>query len=445
MHPHHTRIGHATLPGIFMNTDISSENSALAVNQYVAQLSSLPIDERVSLWNSLSRTQQVELLPMLPAGIYQSIVDETSSEALISLASNLEVRDAAELIDHLDTDRAAIVLVDLTPDTTESINQRLDYPAKSAMRWMSPAISIRPDWTLNEAATYLRRHHDVLPPFTTSIMVTTENEVFQGKFPLSALILHPGTDQVQTYMVTEAIQLPEEATETDIVQVFEDRRLVSVPVVGAEGKLLGRVTIEDALELNKKLADDQFMKSAGLDHETDLFSPRAVSFKRRSVWLAINLLTVFFAAAVISVFQETVQKVVALAVLMPIFTSMGGISGSQTLTLIIRGLSQDHINRSNMRWILNKEIGVGLLHGVTWAVVVGVITVIWFKSLLLGVIIGLALLINMICAAASGVVVPLVLRRFGQDPALAGSVLLTTVTDVIGFFAFLGLASLWMT
>jgi magnesium transporter len=356
----------------------------------------------------------------------------------------LEVRDAADLIEQLDSDRISSVFEELDHKTVQEINLRLDYPENSAIRWMTPAISVRPEWTLGKVQEHLRCEHKTMPAYNTSVMVTDQQNSFLGKLALTSLILHPADHTVAAYMDSEAIQLSEDDTETALIEVFSDRRLVNVPVIDANGHLLGRVTVDDAMHVLSRQADDQFMKRDGLDGQTDLFSPRISSYKKRTVWLAVNLATVFLAAWVISIFQSTVQQIVALAVLMPIVSSMGGIAGSQTLTLIIQGLSKDHINSSNTTWILRKELAVGFLHGLTWAVVVGVITIFWFESVVLGAIIAMALIVNLICAAASGVGVPLLLKRVGQDPTLAGSVLLTTVTDVIGFFAFLGLASWWM-
>jgi magnesium transporter len=410
----------------------------------VDHLSSLPAEERSAYWNALTEAQRVAILPLLSPEVHRPIVEGTNIEVLTSLASQLEVRDAADMIDRLDTERASCVLDDLDQQTGEQINLRLDYPSDSAMRWMTPAISVRADWTLAEVKAHLRTNKDALSGYSTAVMVTDEHYCFVGKLSIASLIIHPLEDPVTLHMDTEAVTLRDSASEGDVVELFADRRVVNVPVVDEHGRLLGRVTVDDALHLTAQLADDQFMKRDGLDHETDLFATRVVSFRKRTVWLAINLLTVFFAAWVISFFQDTVQQIVALAVLMPIVSSMGGIAGSQTLTLIIRALSREQIKASNISWIFRKELAVGCLHGVTWAVVVGAVTVFWFDSVVLGIVIAVALLFNLLCAAASGVAVPMLLKRIGQDPALAGSVLLTTVTDVVGFFAFLGLASWWM-
>ncbi|MCF7995999.1 MAG: magnesium transporter, partial [Chromatiaceae bacterium] len=228
----------------------------------------------------------------------------------------------------------------------------------------------------------------------------------------------------------------------DLARRFEDQDLISVPVVDAGGHLLGRITIDDIVDLIREQGERSMLGLAGLDEETDMFAPVLSSSRRRAVWLGINLLTAFLAAGVIGLFEGTLEQVVALAVLMPIVASMGGIAGSQTLTLVIRGLATGQLVAGNARILMLKEVGIGVLNGLLWAVVVAALSILWFGQWAIGAVIGVAILLNLLCAALAGVVIPLVMRRLGIDPALAGSVVLTTVTDVVGFFAFLGLATL---
>jgi magnesium transporter len=243
-------------------------------------------------------------------------------------------------------------------------------------------------------------------------------------------------------MDTDFEPIPGLTPSHEVARRFEDQDLISAPVVNEEGRLLGRITVDDVMDVIREESERSLMGMAGLDEEADMFAPVLTSSRRRAVWLGINLLTAFLAAWVIGLFEGTLEKVVALAVLMPIVASMGGIAGSQTLTLVIRGLALGHLEQGNARVLLFKEIGIALLNGVLWAVVVALLSVIWFGNWAIGGIIAAAILLNLLCASVAGVAIPLIMRRFGIDPALAGSVVLTTVTDVVGFFAFLGLATL---
>jgi magnesium transporter len=228
----------------------------------------------------------------------------------------------------------------------------------------------------------------------------------------------------------------------ELAKLFQEQNLVSIAVVDESTRLIGRVTIDDVIDTIQDEADHQILGNVGLDEEEDLFSPIAKSAPRRAFWLGINLATAFLASFVIGLFEATLQQVVALAVLMPIVASMGGIAGSQTLTLIIRGLALNMISSSNRRWLAYKEIAIAVLNGMIWAVVVGALAYFWFGEILISLILGAAMIINLFASAISGVVIPLTMKRFGIDPALAGSVVLTTVTDIVGFMSFLGLATL---
>jgi magnesium transporter len=228
-----------------------------------------------------------------------------------------------------------------------------------------------------------------------------------------------------------------------VARLFEQLDLISAPVVNEEGRLLGRITIDDVVDVIREDADHSLMSMAGLDDDEDTFAPIMKTTRRRAVWLGINLITAFAASAVIGLFEATIDKVVALAVLMPIVASMGGIAGSQTLTLVIRGQALGHIERSNIGWLFNRELVVGLLNGMLWALVVAVVAVLWFQDMTVGIVIAMALVINLIAGAMAGTLLPTILKSMGIDPALAGGVLLTTITDVVGFFAFLGLATLF--
>jgi magnesium transporter len=245
-------------------------------------------------------------------------------------------------------------------------------------------------------------------------------------------------------MHTDVKAIPVDLPAAEVGRLFGEFDLLSAPVIDAQGRLVGRITGDDVVDLIREDADRTVMQMAGLNQEADMFGPVIAGSRSRALWLGVNLITALLAAAVISRFEATLEQLVALAVLMPIVASMGGIAGSQTLTLVIRGLALGQVQAGNLRLLFNREMGISAINGVLWALVIGVLVYLWFGSAMLGGIIGVAILINLLTAALAGLGIPLLLHRLGIDPVLAGGVILTTVTDVVGFFAFLGLASLWL-
>ena len=283
---------------------------------------------------------------------------------------------------------------------------------------------------------------ETLPPQTDMLMVVDREGRYQGALRLSTLVTADLNLRVTDLMNTDVAGISVHTTAVDVARLFQDHDLLSAPVIDDDHMLIGRITVDDVVDLIRDDSDRTMMQMAGLDDEADIFAPVLVSSRRRAVWLGINLLTAFLAAWVIGQFEATLEQIVALAVLMPIVASMGGVAGSQTLTLVIRGLALGQIQKGNLRTLLNREVGISLLNGLLWAVIVALMAVAWFGDWAIGGILGVAILINLLCAALAGLAIPLILDRVGIDPALAGSVILTTVTDVIGFFAFLGLATL---
>ncbi len=431
-----------------MSNGESSLNRSWAdqpVDTLADALERLPASSRNVLWAALDAEKHAVILPLLSQCARESVLSDTSLDELTSIIPMMESRTTAAVVDYLDSEHAATVIDALSTAESDAVNTRLASAPDSVLRWMrDDVVKVQLDWTIAQVSSFIQKQYAVLPSYTSTLLVVDEDNRYVGKLALINLTVCSFDTLVRDVVDVDTIAIDETATETTIVDIFDDRRLIQVPVVDAESKLLGRVTVDEAIELIKKRSDDQFMKTAGLEHETDLFATPLMSYKSRGVWLAINLLTVFLAAGVISLFQHTVQQVVALAVLMPIVSSMGGIAGSQTLTLTIRGLSMGQLSRSNTGWLFRKETWVGVLHGVTWALVVGVVTYFWFGELMLALSIAVALFLNLMAAAVVGVIIPLVLDRFGIDPALSGSVVLTTVTDIAGFTLFLGLATMWL-
>ena len=289
---------------------------------------------------------------------------------------------------------------------------------------------------------YLRRHED-LPLMTDNLIVVNRSDQFIGLLPLRTLLVSdPGTT-VREMMITDVDPIPVTMPDTEVARLFERNDWVSAPVVDERGRLMGRITIDDVVDVIREDADHSFMSMAGLDEDEDTFAPLSKAAPRRAVWLGLNLLTAFIAAATINMFQETIDKVVALAVLMPIVASMGGIAGTQTLTVLVRGIAMGQIGRHNQNWLLVREVSIGVINGFIWAGVVAVAASLWFDDWNIAAIIGAAMVINLVTAAFTGAALPLLLTRLKIDPALAGGVILTTVTDVVGFVSFLGLATLF--
>jgi magnesium transporter len=322
------------------------------------------------------------------------------------------------------------------------IESMLSYPEDSAGGLMNTdQISVRASLRVGSVLRYLRLLDD-LPDHTDKLMVVDRQSLYQGVLRVRRLLTSRPELRVRDVMEDDFPAISADIPSLEVARRFQEQDLVSAPVVDAEGRLLGRITIDDVVDVIREEAERSLMNMAGLDEEDDMFAPVLTGARRRAVWLGINLLTAFLAAWVIGLFEGTLEKVVALAVLMPIVASMGGIAGSQTLTLMIRGLALGHVERGNASLLLWKELGIGALNGLIWALVVAALAIVWFGSWEIGGIIAAAILLNLLCAALAGVAIPLLLRRLGIDPALAGSVILTTVTDVVGFFAFLGLATL---
>jgi magnesium transporter len=302
-------------------------------------------------------------------------------------------------------------------------------------------ITIRADLTLDVVLRYLRRHSEI-PPNTDNLIVVNRNDRFVGLLPLSTVLVSDPAVSVREMMITDQDAINAEVPATEVARRFERNDWVSAPVVDDDGKLLGRITIDDVVDVIREEADHSLTSLARLAEE-DTFATAWQSAPRRAVWLGVNLATALLASSVINLFQGTIEKVVALAVLMPIVASMGGIAGTQSLTILIRAMAMGQINDRNQLWLVGRESLVGLLNGALWAMVIAATASLWFNDAVLGIIIGCAMLINLITAGVAGAGLPIVLRRLQVDPALAGGVLVTTITDVIGFLAFLGLATLF--
>ena len=330
----------------------------------------------------------------------------------------------------------------------EVLRRLLKYPDDTAGGLMDvDAASVRADVTIKTVLRFLRQlraREGGLPEHLDSLMVVDRDNRYVGIIRLSDVASLETSVRVRDAMQTDVPAIHVLTPSTAVARQFEDKDLISAAVVDEHGALVGRITIDDVVDVIREEADHSLMSMAGLDEDDDIFAPVVRSARRRAVWLGINLATAFLASWIIGLFESTLDKVVALAVLMPIVASMGGIAGSQTLTIMIRGLALGQVGSGNARSLMYKEIMVSVMNGLIWSLVVALIAIAWFQRVEIGIIIGCAIVINLVCAAVAGFAIPLLLRRIGIDPALAGSVLLTTVTDVVGFMAFLGLGTLYL-
>lgn len=407
-------------------------------------LESLPPLERVRVWEQSPEEVRGDVLLYINDEARSGLIEQMDESSLLAAAENLETDDLADILPDLPSSVISELLQAMDEQDRHRLETVLKFPDDTAGGLMNvDTVTVRADVSLEVVLRYLR-YRAKLPDMTDKLWVVNRSDEYLGFITLTDVVSRDPTLTVEEILRTGIDPIPVEAKDIDVARLFEKLDLVSAPVVDAERKLLGRITIDDVVDVIREEADHSFLSRAGLNEEDDMFSPVVRSSQRRAVWLGINLLTALLASWVIGLFDATIEQLVALAVLMPIVASMGGIAGSQTLTLVIRGVALGRVGASNQKQLLRKELAVGALNGVVWAFVVGAIAYAWFDSFLLGVVIGMAILCNLIVAAFSGATIPLLLKRFGADPALAGSVVLTTVTDVVGFFIFLGLAALFL-
>ena len=421
--------------------DVASIVSDLSPGDVAHLISSSPPRYRHVLWSLLEAEQEAAVLNELPEDLRNSFLADMAPEDLAEIVGQLDDDDVADILQELPDAITGQVLSIMNEQDRARIETVLGYSDDTAGGLMSTdTITVRADLTLDVVLRYLRRHTEI-PLNTDTLMVVNREDRYVGLLPvLTLLVTDPGVS-VREMMVTNRDPIPAHMDSSEVARLFERNDWISAPVVDDDNRLIGRITIDDIVDVIREEADHS-LTSLGRLGEEDTFSPVLHTAPRRAVWLGINLLTAFIAASVINAFQGTIEKVVALAVLMPIVASMGGIAGTQTLTVLIRGMAMGHINERNQAWLVGREAMVGAINGIIWAVVVAIAASLWFDDITLGLVIAAAMVINLITAGVSGALLPLLLRRLGIDAALAGGVILTTVTDVVGFLSFLGLAAL---
>jgi len=407
-------------------------------------LESMPQHQRRLLWELINPELDGDILTHVNDELRASLIMEMGPQELVAATEGLEPDDLADIIGDLPDAVISEVLQSMDEQNRHRLEAMLSYPDNTAGGLMNTdTITVRPDVTIDVVLRYLRLRGTV-PQMTDNLFVIDREDRYLGQLPVAVLLTQQPMISVAEVMSRETESIPAAMKASEVASLFEHRDLISAPVVDEGQKLIGRITIDDVVDVIRDEAEHTMMSMAGLDEQDDMFAPVMVSARHRGVWLGINLLTALLASWVIGQFADTIDKIVVLAVLMPIVASMGGIAGSQTLTLVIRGIALGQIGASNSRQLLYKELAVSMLNGLLWAAIVAVVVIAWFGSYQIGLVIGAAIVINLLCAAFAGATIPMVLRRLGADPALGGSVMLTTVTDVVGFVVFLGLATFFL-
>lgn len=407
-------------------------------------LESLPIEERFSQWQLMDNALKGEVLPLLHEQVRLSVLGEMTSDEIFEASENMDTSDVAELIDILPTEAADNLFDHLGEDEQIKVEYTLQFEDNQVGRLINfDVFRFRKSDTVAKVLAFLKDQN--MDDQMDRVFVTTRNNEYLGSVLINDLIRRSPSTQLGSMIDENAKDvIHADGLISDSLNLFKSQPFLMKGVVDHEGMLIGRVTLSEMMISMREEAEHQFMSSAGLNEEEDLFAPVIPSAKRRAVWLGINLMTAFLASWVIGFYEETLEKVVALAVLMPIVASMGGITGSQSLTLVIRGLALDQVNVTNRLALLKKEIGVAVINALLWALTVAVITYFWFSDYQLSLVIAAALVVNTIVAAGVGVVLPIILKKRNIDPALSGSVILTTVTDVVGFLTFLGLGTMFL-
>ncbi len=404
-------------------------------------LESLPPAKRLVVWEMTDPELDGDVLVEVNDEVRAGLIRGTSPEDLVAAVDDLDLDDLADILDDLPEAVISEVLRSMDRQERERLAQVLSYPEDSAGGLMDPdVITIRADVSLDVILRYLRARGE-LPEVLDLLFVTDRKGSYLGSLKISDLLTQKVTDAVGDLMDTSARTIPIDMHESQVVMEFEHHDLVSAPVLGEDNRLLGRITIDDVVDVMRDEAEHTVLTMAGLDEEEDMFAPVIQSARRRWVWLGVNLVTALLAATVLYAFEATLDQIVATAVLFPIVMSMGGIAGTQTLTLMIRGMATGQVSARNTPDLLRRELAVGLLNGILFSVLVGTVAVFWYDDILLGLVIAAAILLNLLVGALAGSLVPVILKRMSIDPALAGGVVLTTVTDVVGILAFIGLAT----
>ena len=405
-------------------------------------LESSPPKQRNILFSLLETEEEGDVLFELGEEIQQDLVSNISNEELVEAVKELELDEIVDILQNLPEERMKKILSNMSKVDRQRIEMGLVFPENTAGGLLNTdVISVRPNNSIKEVINYLRDQKE-LPESTDKIFVVNSKNYYLGELPISKIITTDPKMIVREIMDTDIPAIDVDLKDKDVATIFERNDLISSAVIDVNGQLIGRITIDDVVDVIREDADQNLLGMAGVAEDT--FAPPGRAAKSRVFWLAMNLVTAFIAASTINLFQDVIDKIVYLAVLMPIVASMGGVAATQTLTIVLRGLTLEQINTSNIRWLFKRELAVSIINGIVLSALVGISTYLWFQDITIAILISLALVINLISSVMAGIVVPLILRRLNQDPAIGGSVVVTTVTDVVGFFSFLGLATIYL-
>ena len=405
-------------------------------------LESSPPEQRKLLFSLIDTSDEGDVLTELGEEIQQDLLSKISNDELSEAVKELELDEVVDILHNLPEERMQMILSKMSLRDRNRIEQGLIYPDDTAGGLLNTdVLSVRPNHTVDVVTRYLREQKD-LPENTDKIFVVSKDDKYLGEISISKIITSEISEKIDNLITPNISPILVTESDKNVATKFERNNLISSAVINSKGELLGRITIDDVVDVILEDADQNFLGMAGVAEDT--FAPPGRAAKSRVFWLSMNLLPAFIASLSINIFQETLDKVVYLAVLMPIVASMGGVAATQTLTIVLRGLTLGQINSSNIRWLFKRELAVSIVNGIVLSFLVGLITYFWFQNLILSVLISGALIINLISSVFAGVFVPLILRKLNQDPAISGSVVVTTVTDVVGFLSFLGLATLFL-
>ena len=401
--------------------------------------------DRSILWPGIEISVQGEILKEVNEDVQSQLIAEMSVDSLVKATEKLDTDDLADIVPNMPESAVHSLLLTLDFKHRERLNKVLSYPENSAGGLMNTDfITVRPDVSIRAVIRYLRLLKE-MPVDTDQVFVVDRNFNYLGSLLITSLLTAEPQEMVEKFISNDFSKpVDADTDESEVALLFEQRNLISAPVIDEDNQLVGRITIDDVVDVIRDQAEHSVMSMVGLDEDEDVFAPIIHSSKKRSVWLGVNLITALIAVYFIGLFEATLQQKIALAILMPVVASMGGIAGTQTLIIVTRGIATGKVTTANIKALINKEVAVSGLNGIIWSLVIGLITYYWFSDLLLSLIIALAIITNLIVAAFSGAFLPLLLSKLRIDPALAGGVILTTITDVIGFVAFLGLAALFI-
>ncbi|MEQ9209910.1 MAG: magnesium transporter [Pseudomonadales bacterium] len=439
----------SSIPSIFKALDtgtlagVRHMLKGLNAGEIARLLETCPPKEREVLWGLIDSDIESEVLQRLSEEVRDDILAKLDTSEVAALTEGWDVDDIADVLQSLPDRVTAEVLQLMSNMDRQRVESVLPFPEDSAGGLMSTdTITVRPDLTIDVVLRYLRRHEEI-PEMTDSLFVVTRDNLYIGRLPLRVLLTGNPDTPVYKLMQQDEHSIEASTPDSEVAILFEREDLVSAAVVDSERRLLGRITIDDVVDVIRDDADHSLMSMAGLAEDEDTFISIRRAAPRRLLWLGINLITALAASAAIGQFQATLDKVIALAVLMPIVASMGGVAGTQTLTVVIRGIALGHIQKNNLKWLINREVLLGSVNGLLWALVIATVAGLWFGDPIISFIIACAMVINLVVAGLAGVLLPITLKSMRIDPALAGGVALTTITDIVGFVTFLGLATLF--